>query len=38
MDVAFFAGLRPSGGLWWTMTNVEFPSDAITHWTWMNEP
>ena len=31
MDVAFFTGARPGGGLWWTMTNAEFPSTAITH-------
>ncbi len=38
MDVAFFTGPRPSGGLWWTMTNAEFPSTAISHWAALVEP
>lgn len=38
MDVAFFTGARPDGGLWWTMTNAEFPSTAITHWAVLLEP
>lgn len=38
MDVAFFTGARPGGGLWWTMTNAEFPSAAITHWATLVEP
>lgn len=38
MDVAFFTGPRPGGGLWWTMTNAEFPSTAITHWAALREP
>lgn len=32
MDVAFFTGPKPGGGLWWTMANIEFQSSAITHW------
>ena len=36
MDVAFFEGPRPSGGLWWVMTNTEFPSTAITHFAALN--
>jgi hypothetical protein len=38
MDVAFFEGPRPSGGLWWIMSNAEFPSSAVTHWAPLNEP
>ena len=38
LDVAFFYGARPDGGLWWTMTNAEFPSNAVTHWASLNEP
>lgn len=38
IDVAFFYGVRPEGGLWWTMTNAEFPSSAVTHWAALNEP
>ena len=38
MDVAFFTGPRPGGGLWWTMTNAEFPSSAVTHFAALHEP
>ena len=36
LDVAFFEGPRPSGGLWWIMTNVEFSSSAVTHFAPLN--
>ncbi len=35
-DVAFFEGPRPAGGLWWIMTNTEFPSVSITHFAALN--
>lgn len=38
MDVAFFSGPRPDGGLWWVMTNADFPSSAVTHWAVLVEP
>ena len=38
MDVAFFEGPRPSGDLWWIMTNAEFPSTAVTHFAALIEP
>ena len=37
-DVAWFEGLRAAGGLWWVMTNADFPASAVTHLAALNMP
>ncbi len=38
MDVAFFEGPKPSGGLWWILGDIELSSSSITHFAALNEP
>lgn len=35
-DVAWFEGPRAGGGLWWVMTNADFPASAVTHFAALN--
>ena len=37
-DVAFFNGKSASGGLWWTLTDIDFPANLITHWCYIENP
>jgi hypothetical protein len=38
MDVAWFEGPRPQGGLWWVMGGIEFPHAAIRYFAPLNPP